>query len=248
MGDDLRQVLYAALLAPPLPTDREGPLRYEAQAGLVMTASDASADPASNQALVFEALTPGAFFAWTGAFFRPEESYCVTIEAGVATEIEDTLRQRGWELEHEEPALVLAHFPTAIPQPPAELTIALVADERTLADYRAITRMAPQTIPSLAAATTPDVALLVGYVEGEPVATGRLSRYGAVAEINSVTTAPLRQRKGYGTAISWAAIAEGARRGCSSAMLTATEMGKPVYVRMGFQQVATFRTYVMPPV
>ena len=44
--------------------------------------------------------------------------------------------------------------------------------------------------------------------------------------------------------MTWAVLAEGARRGCVSAMLTATPMGYPVYVRMGFQPVVVFRTYM----
>jgi hypothetical protein len=65
-----------------------------------------------------------------------------------------------------------------------------VRDESALAAFRSITRMAPATIPSLVAATDPAVALLVGYLDREPVTTGRPSCLDRVAEVNSVTTKP----------------------------------------------------------
>jgi GNAT superfamily N-acetyltransferase len=119
-----------------------------------------------------------------------------------------------------------------------------VQDEQALAAFRSITRMAPQTIPSLVAAMDPAVALLVGYLDEEPVTTGRLSCLGDVAEVNSVTTKPGYERRGYGTAMTWAVLAEGARRGCVTAILTATKMGYPVYRRMGFVPLAVYRTYL----
>jgi hypothetical protein len=44
--------------------------------------------------------------------------------------------------------------------------------------------------------------------------------------------------------MTWAVLAEGAQRGCVSAILTATTMGYQVYVRMGFEPVAVYRTYL----
>ncbi|HET8631928.1 MAG TPA: hypothetical protein VFL91_31265 [Thermomicrobiales bacterium] len=41
-------------------------------------------------------------------------------------------------------------------------------------------------------------------------------------------------------------MAGAAARGCRAATLTASEMGYPVYVRMGFAPVGTFRTYLRP--
>jgi len=51
------------------------------------------------------------------------------------------------------------------------------------------------------------------------------------------------RRRGYGAAMTWAAIAEGVKRGCTAAALRATEMGESVYAAMGFVDVCTFRTY-----
>jgi GNAT superfamily N-acetyltransferase len=244
---DLRGILHQGLKAPlPLWKYRPGPQRHEVRGGVVLMANDEDKEGMFSSAIVFEPLTPEQFFATFGAFFHPGQAFSVTVEDGEAPEFEEALRQHGWQLDEEEPALVLAPIPAAIPPAPAELEISLVRDEQGLADFRSITRMPPQIVPSLAAATDPAVALLVGRVAGAPVTTGRLSTLGMVADITSITTVPAARRRGYGTAITWAVIAEAARRGCTSAMLTATEMGYPVYVRMGFQLVTSYRTYILP--
>jgi predicted N-acetyltransferase YhbS len=68
-----------------------------------------------------------------------------------------------------------------------------------------------------------------------------------VADINGVRVLPEFRRRGFGTALTWATVAEAARLGCHAAVLTSTEMGYAVYVRMGFHPVCTLRTYVPPP-
>jgi GNAT superfamily N-acetyltransferase len=194
--------------------------------------------------LLFEPVTAEQFFVWTTEFFGAGQPFSVTVEVGLAETVEAALQHQGWQLADEEPALVLARIPSTFPATPTELAMVRVQDEAALAAFRSITRMAPETIPSLVAATDPGVALLVGYLDGDPVATGRLSCLGTVTEVNSVTTKPGYERRGYGTAMTWAVLAEGAQRGCVSAILTATTMGFPVYVRMGFEPVAVFRTYL----
>jgi hypothetical protein len=245
MTDDLHAILRAAAEAPP-PLLKYGPEphRYQRHPGLILLANGVDPDPDEQVALVVDPITPEQFFRWTNEFFDEGQAFSVTIEAGVAEPLELALQQQGWEFAEEEPALVLARIPSTFPSVPPGLEIVQVHDEDALAAFRSITRMSPRTIPSLAAATDPGVALLVGYLDGDPATTGRLSCLGTVAEVNSITTPPRFERRGLGTAMTWAVLAEGARRGCVSALLTATTMGYPVYVRMGFQPVAAFRTYI----
>jgi GNAT superfamily N-acetyltransferase len=245
MTDDLHSILRAAaeVLSPLFKYGPE-PQRYQRYPGLLLLASGSDPDSGEHDALVMDPVPPEQFFRWTGEFFGEGQAFSVTLEVGVAESLEAALRQQGWELVEEEPALVLAQLPSTFPSAPAGFEIVRVRDEATLAAFRGITRMSPRTIPSLVAATDPAVALLVGYLDGEPVATGRLSCLGTVADVNSIRTVPRFERRGLGTAMTWAVVAEAARRGCVSAMLTATPMGYPVYVRMGFEPVAIFRTYV----
>lgn len=175
--------------------------------------------------------------------------FSIMVEAESAPVLAAELLARGWQLDEEEPALALVPIPSpdTYPETPSELTIELVSTEAQLADFRAITRTPPARIPSLQAATDAAVALLVGYVSDAPVATARLTCCGPVAEILGVVTLPDRRRRGYGAALTWAAIDASLERGCAAATLTATEMGFPLYRRMGFVPVCTYRTYLPPP-
>jgi hypothetical protein len=245
MLDDLRAILRAAAeVPPPLLKYSPGPHRYQRHPGLLLLASGRDFASGEYVALVIDPITPEQFYRLTTEFFGEGQAFSVILEAGIADPLESDLQQQGWELVEEEPALVLAQLPSTFPSAPAGLEIVRVHDDETLAAFRGITRMSPGTIPPLEAASDPAIALLVGYLDGEPASTGRLSCLGTVADVNSITTVPRFERRGLGTAMTWAVLAEGARRGCVSAMLTATPMGYPVYVRMGFQPVGVFRTYV----
>ena len=88
---------------------------------------------------------------------------------------------------------------------------------------------------------------LAGKVNGELVATATLVRYGeAIAWVGMVLVDAAHRRRGYGTAMTWAALREAAARGAVAATLTATAMGYPIYIKMGFIPVCTFRTYRSP--
>ena len=170
------------------------------------------------------------------------------VEVEAAPAMIDALDARGWLLDEEEPALALTPLPQPeeLPAPPSGLDIQLVTTLAAFEDFSAIAQTSGRWVPSLEAATDPAVALFVGYVGGLPAATARLGVYGAIGDINGVVTVPAFRRRGFGTALTWAAIAEGARRGCTAMTLTATDMGYPIYLRMGFEPVCTYRTYVPP--
>jgi ribosomal protein S18 acetylase RimI-like enzyme len=84
----------------------------------------------------------------------------------------------------------------------------------------------------------PFVAYL-GLSEGAPVASSLVFFGGGVAGIYHVSTAPAYRRRGLGSAITTAALAEAHRRGYSVAILHATAAGYPVYRRLGFDEVCT---------
>lgn len=208
---------------------------------------------------------PERVLAAANAFFAGREGgYGVLVEAGAEHPLEAEVRGRGWRIDEEEPALVLPLIPRP-PSPPAALEIRRVADEPTLRDYRATADagFAPEgagaddaggpepsiseaLVPSLGCALDPDIALFVGYIEGAPVATSGVLRMEKTANIHGVTTLAPYRRRGIGAAMTWAAIAEGAARGCVSAALRASAMGLPVYLRMGFVPACVFRTYALP--
>ena len=243
---DLRAVVHASLLTPsPLERYRPNPVRRERHGDLALLATG-SPGPDFNYSIALGPVAPERAFALAEAFFGDPAGYSAVVEVETAGPVEEELIARGWRLVEEEPALVLPRLPDPIPAPPVGLDIRRVTDEAGLADFRNLTETPTLFVPSLAAALDPGVALFVGYLDGRVVASSRLVCLGEIAELTGVNTAPEYRRRGLGTALTWAAIAEGAARGCTVPMLTASELGYPVYIRMGFVPVCTYRTYLPP--
>jgi GNAT superfamily N-acetyltransferase len=222
---------------------RPQPARREVADDLTLVAAGGEG-PDFNLAFVYGPVEPDAVFARGAAFFGEGRAFSVCVEDGAAPALEAALRGRGWNLDEEEPGMVLCDLPQSAPPPPLGLEIVTVGNAGRLAEFRRMSGTGARYVPSLEAATDPGVALLIGYVDGVPVATARLACLDNVVEITGVVTVPEMRHRGFGTAMTWAAVVEGRRRGCTAAALTASELGYPVYLRMGFLPVTVFRTYM----
>jgi GNAT superfamily N-acetyltransferase len=245
-SDSLRAIVHASFVTPsPLERYRPGPSRRTTH-GAITLITDGDVGPDFNRVLVLGPVPPDQVFAVADPFFGDSSGYSIIVETKTAPAVEEVLRARGWQLDEEEAALVLSPLPPAPPPAPAELVIRPVLDAAGLADFRGVSETPSVFLPSLAAALDPAVALFVGYVAGHPVASSRLVCLGAIAELTGIVVVPAARRRGYGTALTWAAVAAARARGCAVVTLTATEMGYPVYVRMGFHPVGDYRTYLPP--
>jgi GNAT superfamily N-acetyltransferase len=91
----------------------------------------------------------------------------------------------------------------------------------------------------------PRVRAFVGILEGRPIATSISIRTGTTVGVYSVATAPTVRGRGIGTAMTWHVLAD-ADPGWEVAVLQASEMGQPVYERMGFKLVREFTELVGP--
>jgi GNAT superfamily N-acetyltransferase len=240
---DDRALVRIPLLAPsPLARYRSNmERRQEMHDGLALVA-DGGTGPDYNYALVTGEMQAERLLELAETFFKPG-GYAVVVESDWAPALEERLRESGWEMVEEEPAMLLAPVPDRLPALPG-LDIELVTTQRGFGDFMALQPQLRRWVPSLEAALDPDVALFVGHVEGAPVAAGRLACIEGVGEITSIETLESHRRRGIGTAMTWAAIAEAVGRGCTAITLTATEMGYPVYLRMGFRPVCSYRTYL----
>jgi predicted acetyltransferase len=67
-----------------------------------------------------------------------------------------------------------------------------------------------------------------------------------VAGIYNVATPAAFRNRGLGEATTRAAVAEGQRRGCVMSTLQASEMGYPIYERMGFRTATTWTSLTSP--
>lgn len=78
----------------------------------------------------------------------------------------------------------------------------------------------------------------------EPVACSMVSLADDVAGIFAVGVPPAHRGRGLGAAATWEAIRAGREMGAAVAALEASEMGRPVYERMGFRTVVELRSFV----
>jgi GNAT superfamily N-acetyltransferase len=84
----------------------------------------------------------------------------------------------------------------------------------------------------------------LGFYNGVPVASSQVLYGGNVARLNFVSTMPEARGKGIGTAISLASLISAQERGYNVAVLTSTDMGYPIYRKLGFKEICNWDYYV----
>jgi ribosomal protein S18 acetylase RimI-like enzyme len=75
----------------------------------------------------------------------------------------------------------------------------------------------------------------LGRLDGVPVATASLLLAGGIAGIYDVSTVPEARRRGIGRMMTVAALQEARALGFETAFLQPSEMGRPLYARLGFR-------------
>jgi GNAT superfamily N-acetyltransferase len=178
--------------------------------------------------------------------------YGILVEADAGHPIEEQIRNRGWQVAEDEPALVLPSLPATLEVPP-RLDIRRIDDEpglhaflETLSEGFETSRDIPETFWTSACIRDPDIVFLLGYCAGQPVATAVLGRIGQIATIHGIATVAPFRRRGFGRALTWTAARAGAELGCTVAALRAMGVSLEMYRKMGFVHVCNHRTYTVP--
>jgi ribosomal protein S18 acetylase RimI-like enzyme len=83
----------------------------------------------------------------------------------------------------------------------------------------------------------------VGRLDGRPVATSLGSLIDGIVTIYNVATVLSARRRGFGAAVTGAAVADAQARGARWAILESSEMGRSVYERLGFGHVTDVAIY-----
>lgn len=186
-----------------------------------------------------------AFFSEAALPFR----LVVSSDAPEATR---ALESSGWERRGEPvPGMTLA-LPARLRRPPEALAIREVRSAEELVAFREAA-FAGFGYPVGAAGiflndhllALPHVRLYAGIEDGAVVATSMLVATGSVAGIYWVATREDRRGRGWGEALTGAAVAGGQAFGCGVASLQASRRGFPVYARMGFAHVRDYE-YLYP--
>jgi hypothetical protein len=89
----------------------------------------------------------------------------------------------------------------------------------------------------------PDVALLLGSLDGTAVATSIGIRSGDIVGVYNVGTAEPARRRGVGWAMTAAAIIAGAEAGSTAATLQSSPMAQSMYAAHGFRTLFDYRLF-----
>jgi GNAT superfamily N-acetyltransferase len=92
----------------------------------------------------------------------------------------------------------------------------------------------------------PECVVYVGYAHGDPVVSGLGWRTGRTIGVYSIATIESARRRGYGAAMTARVVADGVVAGCDVAALQASEIGRPIYERLGFRTVVRYVAYIDP--
>jgi hypothetical protein len=89
----------------------------------------------------------------------------------------------------------------------------------------------------------PDCTMYVGHAGGAPIASGLGWRTGRTIGVYAIATIPAARQNGYGAAMTVRVVTDGLKAGCDVAVLQASELGRPIYERLGFRVAVRYRAY-----
>jgi GNAT superfamily N-acetyltransferase len=125
-----------------------------------------------------------------------------------------------------------------------------IADAVGIGDHRRVVSEGFGSPPAVACGTTcmalldrPECVVYVGYADGTPVVSGLGWRTGRTIGVYAIATLPAARRRGYGAAMTARVVTDAAASGCDVAILQASELGRPIYERLGFRVVVRYVAY-----
>lgn len=224
--------------------------RSERMHGLLLTSTGTDAGWLNIAFVLAPPPDPEAAFVAARRFYADAgEHWLMRIPAGLFEGVEAAANRWGFRHSDNVPGMTLHPMPEPAASYPIE--IRPVDDAEGVAAFASIVgacfgfgEVPARSLMSDHLLEAPDVRAWLGYVDGRPVATAMLIYERDIAGIWCIGTLDGYRGRGIGEAVTRRAIDEGTRMGCKLANLQASEMGRPVYERMGFREVSHYRTYL----
>ena len=147
----------------------------------------------------------------------------------------------------------LAPVPDRVPAP-AGLAVVPVEGRAALLPWVRVMRVGFETPqhaePDLvrvfaATLSAPQMRTYLALLDGRPVATSQVLLAAGVAGLYNVTCLPEARGQGIGAAVTLAALLEARRHGYRMAILQASDLGAPVYRRLGFVGYGRLNRYLL---
>lgn len=159
--------------------------------------------------------------------------------------------QAGFSIEGQHPWMVRqAQFGVGDAPTPASLDVLAVETADELADFEHASALGfgsppqpPFTWHAPQVLADPRLRLWRGRLDGRTVATSMSFVEAGVLGVYGVCTLPDARRRGFGTAMTRAALAT---RGSLPSVLQPSSAAMPLYRRLGYEPFTTFRTWVRP--
>lgn len=180
-----------------------------------------------------------------------ELPYCLQFRPGAAARMADLANSRGMARSEDIPFMVI--------EDPGRLSAAqavsgLVIRELLPEEAQLHARLAAagfeapveifHKLMTPAALATPGVRCYVGEAGGQLVTTGLGLTLGPYVAIFSVATPPEYRRRGYGTAVTARAVADGLAAGAKWSWLQSSPEGYKVYEGLGFRTMETWPCWI----
>lgn len=214
--------------------------------------------PAFNGAIVIGSpsdLTPvldGAI-----AFCRGKVPWSLSMRGETWAAVRGQLEPQGFHSIQSLPAMLLSSLDRPEPPVPAGLTIVRVRTATELGAFFAtgargfgfpggVLRGLFRDKVLQGLVDDPHAEWYVGLLEGRPVATSMRGVFGELSYVAWVSVVPEHRKKGFGEAMTWRAVLSGRSGGARVGFLRASEMGNPVYRKMGFVEVGTYHVIAAP--